>query len=155
MVVEFFRIAALCNRKLPNGSGSGFGGEDFADAADYFALGVVEGEELEAVAEAVAVTDDGANLQRVGTERQRNIERNDFAGFEFASERSADAVLSEFGGASPTILEFSGLKHADLHAGVDGEARVAAAVGSGRFIGREFFCRCRHFKFPGLTSLRG
>ena len=123
---------------------SGFCGEDFADAAEHFALGVVKGEEFETVAQAVAITDDSANFQWVGTKRQRNLERNDFAGLKLAGESGADAVLAQFGGASPTILEFSGLKHADLHAGVNGKARVAATVGSRGFLGREFFGRCRH-----------
>jgi hypothetical protein len=50
---------------------SGFGGEHIADAADGIALCFAESEELEAVAQALAVADDGANFQRVGTKGQR------------------------------------------------------------------------------------
>jgi hypothetical protein len=41
---------------------SGFVGEHFADAAKGVALGNGEGEEFEAVAQAVSVADDGAHL---------------------------------------------------------------------------------------------
>ena len=41
---------------------SGLGGEHVADAADGIALGFAEGEELEAIAQALAVADDGANF---------------------------------------------------------------------------------------------
>jgi len=120
---------------------SAFGGEHFADAADHIALGLAEGEEFEAVAEALAVTNDGADFQGIGTERQGNFEGNDFSGFEFAGKGGADAILAKFGGASPAVAEFAILKHADLHAGVEGKARVTAGVragGRGRFSGSEF-----------------
>ena len=126
MVVEFFRIAASCIRKLPSVSASGFGGEDFADAVEHFALGVIKGEELEAVAQAFAVTDDGANFQRVRTEGQRNLKRNNFTGGKLAGKRGANAILTEFSGAPPTTMEFPALKHANLHAGINGEALKTA-----------------------------
>ena len=43
-------------------------GEVVADALDGVALSVVEGEEFEAVAEALAVADDGADLDGIGSE---------------------------------------------------------------------------------------
>jgi len=46
--------------------GLGFGGEVVADAADGVALGIVQGEEFEAIAETLDVTNDGANLDGVG-----------------------------------------------------------------------------------------
>src|SRR5712672_664928 len=73
----------------------------------------------------------------------RNLERDDFAGLKFTGKSGADAILAKFGGASPTTLEFSGLEHADLHARVDGEARVAASV-SPAGLGGEFFAGCWH-----------
>jgi hypothetical protein len=39
-----------------------FCGQHFADSADYLALVIVQGQELEAVAETLAVTDYGADL---------------------------------------------------------------------------------------------
>ena len=123
------------------------GGEDFADAADDVTLIVIEGEELKTVAQTLAITDDGAHFQGIGAERQRNFERNDFSGFEVAGEGGADAILTEFGGASPAGAEFAVLKHADLEAGIDGEARKTASVGPGgrcRLGGREFFAGSCH-----------
>jgi hypothetical protein len=123
------------------------GGKDFADTADDVTLIVIEGEELKTVAQALAITDDGAHFQGIGTEGQRNFERNDFSGFEVAGEGGADAILTEFGGASPASAEFAVLKHADLEAGIDGEARKTASVSPGgrrRFCGREFFAGSCH-----------
>src|SRR5580658_8046953 len=82
--------------------GSGLGGEHFADAADHFSLGVVEREELKTVAETLAAAHNRPHLQGIGTERQRNLEGNDFAGLELASKSGADAVRTKFSGASPT-----------------------------------------------------
>ena len=127
--------------------GSTFVGKHVADAGDHIALVYGEGEEFEAVAEAVAVTHDRPHFQRIWTERERNFEGDDFAGFEFAGKRSSNAVLANFGGVSPAIFKFSVLEHADMHAGVEGEARIAADVGRcrlGRQSGREFFARCCH-----------
>ena len=108
----------------------GFGGQVLADALDGVALAVVEGEEFESVAQALAVADDGADFDGIGRKGQRNFKSNDFAGFEASGESGADAVLSHFGGASPAGAEFSGLKHLDLQADVDGEAGKAASEGS-------------------------
>jgi len=47
----------------------GFGGEVLADALDGVALAVVEGEEFESVAEALAVADDGADFDGIGRKR--------------------------------------------------------------------------------------
>ncbi|MGA7358721.1 MAG: hypothetical protein WBW70_07685, partial [Candidatus Sulfotelmatobacter sp.] len=58
---------------------------------------------------------------------------NDFTAFEFSGEGRADAIRAKFGGASPAILEFAVLKHADLQANVDGKARVAANMGRSEF----------------------
>ena len=94
-------------------------------------------------------------FKRIGTEGQRNFEGNDFAAFEFAGEGGADAVLAEFGGASPAGAEFAVLKHADLHAGVEGKARKTASMGSGRrgrLGGCEFFARSCH-KVSGQWSV--
>jgi hypothetical protein len=98
--------------------GSAFVGQHVADAGDHIALVGCEGEEFEAVAEAVAITDDCPHFQRIWTERKRNLEGDDFAGFEFAGERGSDAVLADFGGVSPAILKFSVLEHADMQAGI-------------------------------------
>jgi hypothetical protein len=43
-----------------------FGGEVVADAADGVALGGIQGEEFEAVAEALAVADNGADFDGIG-----------------------------------------------------------------------------------------
>lgn len=45
---------------------SGLGSEVVADAVDSDALGVIEGEEFEAVAETLDVTNDGANFDGIG-----------------------------------------------------------------------------------------
>jgi hypothetical protein len=138
---------------LPNGMAGqltnslAFCGEHLADAEDDFALGVAEGQEFEAVAQALAVADDGANFQRVGAEGQRHFERDDFAGFELTGESCADAILAKFGGASPAAAEFAVLKHADLQAEVDGKAGKTASMGRPRgcgLIGREFFTGSGH-----------
>ena len=128
--------------------GSGFGGEQFTDAADHAALGLVEREELKTVAQTLAVTHNGSHSQGVGTEGQRNIEGDDFAGFQVASESGADAVLPKFSGASPTTAEFAGLKHADLHAGIDGKTRETSNISRRRLVGREFFARGCHVSNP-------
>jgi hypothetical protein len=130
-----------------NCPGLAFAGEHFADSMDHVALVIGDGEEFEAVTQALAVADDGTNFQSEAVDRQRNLQGDDFAGFEVAGECSADAVLAEFGGASPATAEFAILEHADLHAGIDGEAREAARVGLvtrgfdrfHRRHGREFF----------------
>jgi hypothetical protein len=84
-------------------------------------------------------------MARTLTEGQRNVERNDLAGFELAGEGGADAILAEFGGASPAVAEFAVLKHADLETDVDGKAREAANVARGwRLIGLEFFAWSGH-----------
>jgi hypothetical protein len=89
---------------------------------------IVQGQELEAIAEALAVADNRTNLDGLGCKGERDIESHDFAGFETAGEGGADAVLTHLGGASPTAAEFSGLKHFDLQADIDGEAWKAASV---------------------------
>jgi hypothetical protein len=125
--------------------GTGSGGEHFADTADGLALGVAEGEEFEAVTEALAVAHDSANFYGIGTERQRDIERNDFAGFELAGESGADAILTEFGGASPAGAELAALEHADLQTDIDGKARIPANVGRRGRGDDAFFARSCHF----------
>lgn len=125
----------------------GFVGKHVADAGDHIALVGSEGEKFEAVAKAVAITHDRPHFQRIRTERKRNLEGDDFAGFEFAGKCSSNAILADFGGVSPAILEFSVLEHADMQAGVEGKAWKAADVGRcrlGRLGGREFFARCCH-----------
>src|ERR1035437_5680186 len=114
------------------------GGEVLADALDGVALAVVEGEEFESVAEALAVADDGADFDGIGRKGQGNFQSDDLAGFEASRECGADAVLAHFGGSSPTGAELSGLKHLDLQAHVNGEARKAAGIGGlgGRGIAR-------------------
>ena len=62
----------------------GFGGQVLADALDGVALAVVEGEEFESVAQALAVADDGADFDGIGREGQRNFESDDLSGFETA-----------------------------------------------------------------------
>jgi hypothetical protein len=119
----------------------GFGGEVLADALDSIALAVVEGEEFETVAQALAVTDDGADFDGIGRKGQRDFDGNDLAGFEVAGEGGADAVLAHFGGASPAGAELSGLKHLDLQADVDDEAGKAA--GEGDLAGRGVAGRTR------------
>jgi hypothetical protein len=98
--------------------GSGFVGQHVADAGDHIALVDGEGEEFEAVAEAVAVTHDRPYFQGIWTEGKRNLEGDDLSGFEFAGEGSSNAVLADFGGVSPAILKFSVLEHADMQAGI-------------------------------------
>src|SRR5579859_7982204 len=87
---------------------SGLGGEVVADAADGVALVIVESEEFESVAEALAVTHDGPDFDGIRSEGQRNLERDNFARLEAAGESGADAILAHFGGASPTVAEFAG-----------------------------------------------
>jgi hypothetical protein len=115
----------------------GSAGEVVADALDGVALVVVEGEEFEAVAQALAVADDGSDFDGIGSEWEGNFEGDDFAGFEAAGEGGADAVLTHFGGASPAGAELAGLKHFDLQADVDNETRETAGEGdlAGRSIG--------------------
>src|ERR1019366_932194 len=103
--------------------------EVLADALNGVALAVVEGEEFKSVAEALEVEDDGADFYGVGGEGQGNTESEDLSGFEASRECGADAVLAHFGGSSPTGAELSGLKHLDLKAHVNGEARKAAGIG--------------------------
>src|SRR5579872_4878285 len=107
------------------GKESGFGGQILADALDGVALGVVQGEKFEAVAKALAIADDGANLDGIWRQWQRDFKRDDLSGFEAAGESGADAVLSHFSGAAPTGAELAILKHFDLQANVDGEAGKA------------------------------
>jgi hypothetical protein len=133
--------------------GSGSSGEHLTDAADGFALGFAERKELETVTQTLAVTHDGANSQRIGTEGQRDIKRNNFAGFELAGESRAYAVLSEFGGASPAGTEFAALKHADLETGVDGKAGITANVGGRGRGGSAFLAWSCHILIPGLGAL--
>ena len=85
--------------------------EHFADAADHLALDVVESEEFETVAQALAVADDGADFQGIGTEGKRDFEGDDFSGFEFAGESGGgdhDAGIGR-GGATgfAAVCEFA------------------------------------------------
>jgi hypothetical protein len=107
---------------------SGFGGEVFADPADGVALVIVQRQKLEAVAQALAVADNGTNLDRIGRQGQRDIESDDFARLEAARKGGTDAVLTHFSGPSPAAAEFSDLKHFDLQADIDCKARKAAGV---------------------------
>lgn len=50
------------------------GGEYFADAGDGIALGGAKSEEFKAVAKALAIADNAANLQGIRTEGERNFE---------------------------------------------------------------------------------
>ena len=108
-------------------SGLAFAGEILADALDSVALAIVEGQEFESVAEALAVAHDGADFDGIGGEGQGNLESDDLARLEAPRERGADSVLAHFGGSSPASAEFSGLEHLDLQAHVDGVARKTAA----------------------------
>ncbi len=125
------------------------GGKHFADATNGFALGFAESKELETVAQALTIADDGADFQRIRTEGQRNIERYNLAGFQFAGERGADAILTHFSGASPTGAEFAALKHADLQTGIDDKAGVTANVGRGGRRGSTFLAgSCHSLNLP-------
>src|SRR5579859_1140835 len=104
----------------------GLGGEVVADAADGVALVIVESEEFESVAEALAVTHDGPHFDGIRSEGQRDLQSYNLAGLKAAGECGADAILAHFGGASPTVAEFSSLKHFDLQADVNDEPRDAA-----------------------------
>jgi hypothetical protein len=117
---------------------SGLVGEHFADTLEDVALLGVEREELESVAQALTEADDGADFKRVRTERKRDFEGNDFTAFQFAGEGCADAILTEFSGASPAIAKFSALKHAHLHPDIDSEAWEAAASFGSRLRSRLF-----------------
>src|SRR5579872_4066990 len=64
----------------------GLGGEVIADAADGVALVIVESEEFESVAQTLAVTHDGAHLDGIRSEGQRDLESHNLAGFETAGE---------------------------------------------------------------------
>jgi hypothetical protein len=107
----------------------GFGGQVLADTLEGVALAVVEGEEFEAVAESLTVANDGPNSDGIRSQGQRNVESDDFAGFEAAGKRGADTVLTQFGGASPAGAELTGLEHLDLQADVDGEAGESSGEG--------------------------
>ena len=61
--------------------GLGFGGEIFADAANSVPLAIVQSEEFEAVAQALAVANDGSYFDRIRSEWERDIESYDFPGF--------------------------------------------------------------------------
>ena len=124
-----------------------------ADTADGFALRFAERKELETVAQALTIADDGADFQRIRTEGQRNIERYNLAGFQFAGERCADAILTHFSGASPTGAEFAALKHADLETGVEGKAGIPANVGGRGRGGSAFLAWSYHILIPGLGPL--
>src|ERR1700739_1695541 len=113
-------------RASVRGADLALAGEIFADAADGIALAIVEGEEFETVAKSLAIADNGAHLDGIGCKRQGNVQGNDLAGVEAAGERGAEAILSHLGGASPAGAEFSGLKHFDLEADIDGKAGIAA-----------------------------
>ncbi len=89
-----------------------------------------------------------ADFQGIGTERQGNFKGDDFSAFEIAGKCGADAILAEFGGASPTIAEFAALKHAHLEANIDGKAWIAALACRfrGRSGGVEFFAGVCHIR---------
>lgn len=76
---------------------SGFRREVIADPADGIALVIIQGQKLEAIAEALAVTDNGTNLDGIGRQGERDIESDDFAGFEAAGEGGPNAVLTHLG----------------------------------------------------------
>ena len=105
--------------------GLGFGGEIFADAANSVALAIVQSEEFEAVAQALAVANDGSYFDRIRSERERDIESYDFPGLEAAGQSGADTVLTHFGRTSPAIAEFSCLEHFDLQPDIDRETGKA------------------------------
>ena len=98
-----------------------------ADALDGVTLIVIEREEFEAIAEALAITDDSADFDWIGSQGQGDFKSDDFSRLEAAGESCADAVLTHFGGAPPAGPEFSGLKHFDLQADIDDKAGKAAS----------------------------
>lgn len=115
------------------------GSEVLTDALNGVALGIAEGKEFESIAEPLAVAHDGADLDGIGSKGQRDFESDDLAGFEFAGESGTNAILTDFGGASPTSAKLAVLKHPDLEAGVESEAGKTASEGNlagGSFSGR-------------------
>lgn len=104
----FWRVAQTGHHAL------GLIGEHLADTANGVALGDGEGEEFEAVAQAIRVADDGTQFQWIGAQGKRNFEGDDFSALELPGERSTDAILADLCGASPTVGEYSVLKHADI-----------------------------------------
>ena len=62
----------------------GFGGEVVADAVDGVALGVVQGEEFESVAQALAVAHNSPHFDGIRRQGQGDFQRDDLSGFKAA-----------------------------------------------------------------------
>ncbi len=104
------------------------GGKIFANPAKSFALHVVESEEFESVLESLPVTHNRPDFDGIGRKWQRNFQSDDLTSLQVSRQRGPDAVLSEFGGSSPTGVKIAVLKHPHLQPDIQRKARKAPRV---------------------------
>jgi len=116
----------------------GLRGEIFANAADRVALVIVQREEFKSVAQALPISHDRANFDRIRSQRQRDFQRDDLARLEAPREGGTDTILPHLSRASPARPEFPRLKHLYLQPDINHESGEASGVlnFSGRSLGR-------------------
>jgi hypothetical protein len=66
-----------------------------------------DGEKLEPISQAIAIPNNSAELQRIGTKRKRKFHRHNFASIEFAGQCSPDPIQANFGRAPPQANHFA------------------------------------------------
>ena len=114
---------------------SGDIGQDYAKLVDGLPLLVGDDQKFESAAQAVAVTDNGSQLQEVRSEWDRKLQGNDLAVLQLAAEGRPDAVEAEFAGSAPVYGRLAFAKHRHFNARVKtiaGEAPQPALKFGGR-----------------------
>jgi hypothetical protein len=108
------------------------GSQDFADSAKSVALLFVHGQEFKAMAQAIAIADQSANLGRMCHHGQRQLQRNDLSDFQLASERRPHAVESQLAGPAPEGKTAAFTQNVYVNADIQRESHVSALVRAGR-----------------------
>lgn len=110
------------------------GRKQFAGSFDHIALHGIAGQKFEAMAQAIAVTDKTAQLQRMFTSGQGEFQSGDFAGLKFAREGDSNAVRTKFNGAAPKLERRIRAKDLGRDTNIERITRKAAIGRSGCFI---------------------
>src|SRR5580700_323131 len=95
------------------------GRQDDAELAKSGSLLVGHDQKFESAAQAVTIADDGPQLDDIRSERNGQVEGNDFASLQLSAEGGSDAVLADFIGATPAGSSPAVAEHGDLNPRVE------------------------------------
>src|SRR5215468_2810277 len=85
-------------------------------------------EKLKAVVQSGTVTDNRAEFQWKRMQRNCELHRNDFAGFQIAGQRTTDPIQPQLSRASPEITSISRAEDLHIHARIHRVPRIPARV---------------------------